>query len=237
MVTLESLCAANAIPIYSHTDCRLSRYGRILHGFDPGDLCTTADRTTSIDPEKNAYVASVPELERDPFVAGAAAAIFGGMDVQAGYCNGPNSKLNAMEYHKTSEVYVSVTPSLLLLGRVSDIASFRSWDSHLGEAFFFPAGTVFECYPMTLHFSPFRAERAGFKTVIILPRGTNTPLDPEAPYAIPGDRGNDPGNDPEKRLLFMKNKWLIAHPERLPLIERGAWPGIKGPNLELFPGD
>lgn len=233
MVTLESLCAANNVPVYGHTDCRLSRYGRILHGFDAETLCETADRTTSIDPEKNAYVASVPDFERDPFVAEVAASVFGGMDVQAGYCNGPNSKLHAMEYHKSSEVYVSVTPSLLLLGRVSDIASFRSWDALLGEAFFFPAGTVFECYPMTLHFSPFRADCSGFKTVIILPRGTNSPLVTQEQSGIPLAREIDP----EKRLLFMKNKWLIAHPERLPLIERGAWPGIKGPNLELFPGD
>ncbi|GKU85175.1 hypothetical protein NCCP28_45710 [Niallia sp. NCCP-28] len=33
--------------------------------------------------------------------------------------------------------------------------------------------------------------------------------------------------------MFMKNKWLIAHPEREQLINKGAHPGIKGENIKV----
>jgi len=52
-----------------------------------------------------------------------------------------------------------------------------------------------------------------------LAKGTNTPI--EKPASITA----------EDRLLFMRNKWLLAHPERKQLIEKGAYPGIIGPNI------
>ncbi len=33
----------------------------------------------------------------------------------------------------------------------------------------------------------------------------------------------------------MKNKWLVAHPERRILIERGAFAGIMGENIAINP--
>ena len=37
----------------------------------------------------------------------------------------------------------------------------------------------------------------------------------------------------EARLLLQRNKWVIAHPDREPLISQGAFPGIIGENKEL----
>ena len=37
----------------------------------------------------------------------------------------------------------------------------------------------------------------------------------------------------ENKLLLQKNKWVIAHPEREPLIKQGAFPGLIGENKEL----
>ena len=74
----------------------------------------------------------------------------------------------------------------------------------------------------TLHLSPCRVCDEGFKGIVILPRGTNTPLDSRIP--------ND---DPESRLLLQRNKWVIAHPEREPLIRQGAHAGLLGENKEL----
>ena len=34
---------------------------------------------------------------------------FGGLPVQIGYCNGSNVKLNALEYHRSSEIDIAVT--------------------------------------------------------------------------------------------------------------------------------
>ena len=85
-----------------------------------------------------------------------------------------------------------------------------------------PKGTAVEMYQTTLHLSPCRVCDAGFKGVVILPRGTNTPLDEKTP-----------NGDPESKLLLQRNKWVIAHPEREPLIKQGAYPGLLGENKEL----
>ena len=63
----------------------------------------------------------------------------------------------------------------------------------------------------------------GFKDIVILARGTNTPLTEKTECA-----------DPESVLLLQRNKWVIAHPEREPLIKQGAHPGVIGENKELF---
>ena len=47
--------------------------------------------------------------------------IYGQMGIQLGYCNGHNKKLNALEYHRDSEVNLAVTDLVLLLGRQQDI--------------------------------------------------------------------------------------------------------------------
>ena len=76
-------------------------------------------------------------------------------------------------------------------------------------------------YQTTLHLSPCRVTDEGFRGVVILPKGTNTPIEKETPA------------DEEGRLLLQKNKWVIAHPEREPLMKQGAVGGVIGPNKEL----
>jgi len=39
--------------------------------------------------------------------------------------------------------------------------------------------------------------------------------------------------DGEARLLLQKQKWVISHPEREPLIRQGAHPGVLGINRSL----
>ena len=40
--------------------------------------------------------------------------------------------------------------------------------------------------------------------------------------------------DVETTLLLARNKWVISHPDRKPLIDQGAYPGIIGENKELY---
>ena len=87
-------------------------------------------------------------------------------------------------------------------------------------AFYVPAGTVIEVYATTLHFCPCQVSDEGFISIVILPRGTNKPLE------HPRD---DAG---EGRLLWARDKWLIAHPEA-PAVQRGAYPGLHGENYEI----
>ena len=75
-------------------------------------------------------------------------------------------------------------------------------------------------YATTLHYAPCNAAPGGFRDAIILPKDTNLPL-----KGKPGTQGED-------RLLFARNKWLIAHPEA-GLGNEGAFEGLKGANLSV----
>ena len=86
------------------------------------------------------------------------------------------------------------------------------------EAFLVPAGTVVEVYATTLHYAPCNANGNKFCTAVILPKGTNT----EAPAVQ--------NNTEEDKLLFARNKWLIAHKDaKIP----GAFEGLIGENLSV----
>jgi hypothetical protein len=66
---------------------------------------------------------------------------------------------------------------------------------------------------------------AGFKAVIVLPLGTNTDLPADAHIRK---------DDPESRILFKKGKWMLAHPENLVALARGAVAALTGPNLQIY---
>ncbi|MEH7071381.1 DUF4867 family protein, partial [Priestia megaterium] len=149
-------------------------------------------------------------------------ALYGEMSIQIGYCNGPNSTLNGLEYHKSSEINIAITDMVLLLGKVQEVEN-NVFHSNDVIAFFVPKGTAVELYSTTLHFAPCKVNNEGFKTIVILPKGTNDPLST-----------NIQKRTKEDELLFMKNKWLIAHPEREQLINKGAHPGIKGENIKVY---
>ena len=87
--------------------------------------------------------------------------------------------------------------------------------------FYLPAGTLVEVHPRVLHFAPCRISPEGFNCLVILENRTNSPLDSVNTAA-----------EGEQRLLWMRNKWLIAHPESVPA-SKGAFVGIVGENLEL----
>ena len=128
--------------------------------------------------------------------------------------------LNAVEYHRTSEINIAVTDLILILGLEQDIEDDYSYDTSNIEAIFVPAGTAIEVYGTTLHYAPCNANEGGFRCVVILPKDTNTEL--EATIEKQG----------EDALLFAKNKWLIGHPET-DLGAQGAFIGLKGKNICL----
>ena len=47
--------------------------------------------------------------------------LYGGLPIQIGYCNGNNHLLNAVEYHRSSEINVAATDLILLIGSEQDI--------------------------------------------------------------------------------------------------------------------
>ncbi|MGG3562969.1 DUF4867 family protein [Neobacillus rhizosphaerae] len=209
------------VPFFHIEDQKFKGYGKIIENYDFKDLHPFMEQTV-IPAEGNVYVASVPVMENTKLKEAIQSAFYGGMPIEIGYCNGPNSTLNGLEYHKSSEINIAITDLVLLLGRVQDINQNR-YDSKNVEAFFIPKGTAIEIYATTLHFGPCKVNPDGFKAVVILPTGTNDPLEEEVVKRTEEDE-----------LLFMKNKWLLVHPEREVLVNRGAYPGIIGENIQIL---
>lgn len=199
------------------TDPAFRTYGRIVTGYDCTELIDKMRETPL--PEEVIYVASVPELEALPVAGEIEKNLYGQIPIQVGYCNGHNKKLNAAEYHRTSEINVAVTDLVLIIGRQQDIGEDMTYDTSLMEAFLVPAGTVIEVYATTLHYAPCHVEDHGFRCVVILPKDTNT------------DMESVEIKNQEDRLLFARNKWLIGHEDGgLP---ENAFIGLVGENLSI----
>ena len=64
--------------------------------------------------------------------------------IQIGYCNGSNVKLNALEYHRSSEIDIAVTDLILLLGCQQDIKE-DTYDTALVEAFSYRQERQWNC--------------------------------------------------------------------------------------------
>lgn len=147
--------------------------------------------------------------------------VFGGMPIQIGYCNGKNDTLNAVEYHRSSEINIACSDLVLLLGMEQDInRPDNTYDTARMEAFFVPQGVAVELYATTLHYAPCAQDGQKFRCIVVLPAGTNLPLK------------NPAGTQGEDRLLFAQNKWLIAHPQS-GLEKDGAFLGLIGLNLTI----
>jgi len=164
------------------TDPEFRRYGRIVDGYDFTEMIKVMEQTPL--PEEVIYVPSDNKLEKTEPAIDLKMRIFGELPIQIGYCNGHNSKLNALEYHRSSEVNVAVT-----------------YETSKVEAFLVPAGTGIEIYGTTLHYAPCGVDGNGFKAIVVLPQGTNTDLMTCHTKSY------------DDKLLTAKNKWLIAHEE------------------------
>lgn len=200
------------------TDPSFAEYGRVVTGYDVSELLAVMKEKTPL-PDGVVYVPSVKELEELEVSKQIEKNLYGQLPVQVGYCNGHNRKLNALEYHRCSEINVAVTDLVLMIGRQQDIEPDSTYDTAKVAAYLVPAGTVIEVYATTLHYAPCHTDEGGFRCVVILPAGTNTDLDPFEPVSA------------EDKLLFAKNKWLIGHAEGG--LDANAFIGLKGENLSL----
>ena len=198
------------------TDPAFRKYGQVLDGYDFTGLIKEMKHTPV--PEDVIYVPSVEELEALDVMKDLQNKGYGGLPVQIGYCNGHNKKLNAVEYHRNSEINVAVTDLVLLIGHQQDIEPDHTYDTSRIEAFLVPAGTGIEVYATTLHYAPCHVNEGGFQCVVVLPKGTNTDLTFQT------------GKTGEDSLMTAKNKWLIAHEDAK--IE-GAFNGLKGENITI----
>jgi len=204
------------VKIQKVTDPAFRKYGQVLEGYDFTGLIKEMKHTPV--PEDVIYVPSVEELEALDIMKDLQNKGYGGLPIQIGYCNGHNKKLNAVEYHRNSEINVAVTDLVLLIGHQQDIEPDHTYDTSKIEAFLVPAGTGIEVYATTLHYAPCHVNEGGFQCVVVLPKGTNTDLTFQTEKT---------GED---SLMTAKNKWLIAHEDAK---IAGAFNGLKGENITI----
>lgn len=199
------------------TDPAFKKYGKVVDFIDTAALAKSMEQTEA--PDGVVYVPSVPALEATDAFSALSQQFYGGMPIQIGYCNGKNHTLNAVEYHRDSELNYALTDIILLIGSQQDVdpADF-TYDTAKMEAFLAPAGSLVEFHATTLHYAPISVGDAFFKVAVVLPKGTNEPL-----AFAPAKQG-------EPKLLTATNKWLIAHPESG---IQDAHAGLVGENITL----
>ncbi len=205
------------------TDPEFRKYGRVIKNVDLKPLVEAMANTPC--PDDVVYVAGDPTLEAVGTSKDLQRIYFGELPIQVGYCNGHNQKLNAVEYHRCSELNIAQTDAILIVGMQQDIEDDFTYDTSKMEAFFLPAGCGVEIYGTTLHYAPCGVGGAGFRVTIVLPLGTNAPLK-EVHLAKNPDSCID-----EDSILTAENKWLIAHKDGGQA--EGSFLGLKGENLEV----
>ncbi len=194
-------------------------YGQILDGYDTAAL-QKAMLAIPLPETGTAYQPSIPDLEACAIYGELQNRAWGGMPIQIGMCWGRNTRLNCLEYHRNSEINIGTHDFILLLARQDQIIDGRL-DTDSVAAFRVPAGILVEIYATALHYAPCHAcESDGFRTAVVLPRGTNT----DKPAIASGNE--------EDRRLRACNKWLLAHPEA-PEADQGAYIGLYGTNIDL----
>ena len=206
--------------VYSVYDPAFKPYGQIVEGMDNAieELLDVLKDTPL--PEGTGYVPEEERLQELPAMVEISEHLYGGMPVQLGWCNGHNTKLNCLEYHRDSEFNLGTENFILLLAKQSEIID-GVLDTAKVKAFWVPAGVMVECFATTLHYAPCHTDaQKGFRVLVALPQGTNT----DKPVFEPRNW--------EDRLLRARNKWLLAHPESTEAAE-GAYVGLTGENMDI----
>ncbi len=206
--------------IYSVLDPAFKPYGQVVTGMEE-----TVNEILSVlkdapQPEGVDYVAEYAPLQELPAMTEVSEHLYGGMPVQLGWCNGHNTKLNCLEYHRDSEFNLGTEDFILLLAKQDEIVD-DLLDTAKVKAFRVPAGTMVEVYATTLHYAPCHCDPAkGFRVLVALPQGTNT------------DKPVMAVKSPEDARLTARNKWLLAHPESNEAAS-GAKIGLSGVNIDI----
>ena len=193
-------------------------YGRVVEGYPVKGLLDALAQTPLTDGV--VYVPREPLLHAAPEAQAIGEALYGGMPFQLGWCNGHNTKLNCLEFHRDSEFNLGTEDFILLLGLQGDIVDGRL-DTATVKAFRCPAGVLIEVYATSLHYAPCHTDPAkGFRVMVALPENTNTDYRPEG------------GANVMDRMLWARNKWLLAHAESAEAAQ-GAVVALDGVNIDL----
>ena len=206
--------------IYSVFDPEFKPYGQVVDGMEQTvqeilAVLKDAPQGPGVD-----YVPEYEPLQELPAMVEISEHCYGGMPVQLGWCNGHNTRLNCLEYHQDSEFNLGTEDFILLIAKQDEITK-GVLDTGKVKAFKVPAGVLVEVYATTLHYAPCHCDPGkGFRVLVALPQGTNT------------DKPIIENKSSEDRLLWARNKWLLAHPESSEAAQ-GAHVGLSGENIDI----
>ncbi len=206
--------------IYSVFDKEFAPFGQVVAGLEEAaeEIRLALEQTPL--PDGVGYVPSDPILQELPAAVEVSEHCFGGMPVQMGWCNGHNSRLNCLEYHRNSEFNLGTEDFILLLGEQKEIEN-GFFDTAKVKAFRVPAGVLVEVFATSLHYAPCHTDpEKGFRMLVALPWGTNT----EKPVME--------AKNVEDEWMTACNKWLLAHPDSQEAKD-GAKVGLCGENIDL----
>ena len=206
------------------TDKSFAPYGRIVEGYPVEGILEALKKTPCTDAV--VYVPKDETLHQAKDALAVGEGLFGGMPFQLGWCNGHNTKLNCLEFHRDSEFNLGTEDFILLIAKQEEIIDGKL-DTSKVKAFKAPAGVLVECYATTLHYAPCSAKKGqGFRVLIGLPLNTNTD------YRPGGESLAGSGANTMDAMLWARNKWLIAHPETSEAAQ-GAYVGLVGENIDI----
>ena len=193
-------------------------YGRVVEGYPVDGLMKALAETPCTDAV--VYEPRIQSLHDADNAQAIGEALYGGMPFQFGFCNGVNTKLNCLEFHRDSEFNLGTEDFILLVAKQDEIVD-GVLDTSKVVAFKAPAGVLVECYATTLHYAPCSAKLGqGFRVLIALPENTNTDYRPEG------------GVNVMDKMLWARNKWLLAHPESSEAAQ-GAVVALTGENIDI----
>ena len=129
--------------IYEATSSNFKKYGRIVKNIDFAPVIEALNQI-AIPADSVAYEPTVASLEEASAKVGVSRLFGGELKLETGYCAGHNSLLNAVEYHRSSEVNVAATDCILLLGSQQDITDDFQYDTSKIEAFHIRKGILME---------------------------------------------------------------------------------------------
>lgn len=127
-----------ALKIKAIDDPAFATYGRAL-SLKTQDFLTVMDSRSIAPSATVVYDPSLKELESLALFDILQKQIYGGLPIEFGHCSGWNSSLNALEYHRSSEIDIAATDLVLMLGREQDIdRQNMTYDTANVECFLIP---------------------------------------------------------------------------------------------------
>ena len=106
--------------IYRITDAEFAPYGKIIEGYAVQELLSALESETPL-PDGCDYMPEEAAIQMLPAALTLEKVLFGGLPVQFGCCNGHNTKLNCLEYHRSSEILLGTEAFILLVSIEEEI--------------------------------------------------------------------------------------------------------------------